>query len=321
MFAYLSNDQPLDTGNSAVDNVLPQRRQADHLVDLYWKRLDILEPLLGKERFTHHYNALFTGAKLHFDERIFTSTLNVIFALATQAQESVNFRERDQASKTYFLRAWSLLQPEISIWHSSSIEFVQCLLLMARYLQCTNSLHQTWMTVGSASRIAQSLGLHIPERNIPASNEEAELKRKVWSQCVYLDRYANFSTLLCSFKFTKILRWLSGSLCRIPMVPLASFSSTLSYDLQQMCGYSDETNDLTITMDNLNDIVGHIMLLQLHSNSLFAENKRLPNSTPNIEIEAIMQIDNCLNGLLRSHESRLEDSSEKRAKDILTSLR
>ncbi|KAJ5323217.1 hypothetical protein N7476_001817 [Penicillium atrosanguineum] len=196
MFACLPCGQPFIAEIASVENVLPLRRQADQLVNLYWDRLDVLDPLLDKEGFFRCYNALFRGIKLPCDERIFTSTLNAIFALATQVQEAVHFRARDTASKKYFLRAWSLLGPETSIWNSSSLELVQCLLLMARYLQCTNSLHHTWMAVGSALRISQSLGLHIPERNVSPSNGQSRLKREVWSQCVFLDSIHHTRILL-----------------------------------------------------------------------------------------------------------------------------
>jgi hypothetical protein len=85
-----------------------------------------------------------------------------------------------------------LLRPESIIWEPGSLELVQCLLLMGRYLQCTNNPHQTWMAVGSAVRIAQSLGLHL--REVPSSNppaRDSRLRRHLWKWCVFMDSFAS----------------------------------------------------------------------------------------------------------------------------------
>ncbi|KAG9783932.1 hypothetical protein KCU88_g2932, partial [Aureobasidium melanogenum] len=181
----------MDGVSTHADNVLPPRRHADHLVSLYWERLDSLDPLLDQDRFSTAYELLFTGGELDCDERIFVSTLNAIFALSTQLQESSSPHQRNEASKTFFQRAWSLLGPDAIVWGHASLELVQCLLLLARFLECTRNLHQTWMTIGSAVRIAQSLGLHIQDR-LPSPdplNPDSRRRRRVWNYCAWLDSY------------------------------------------------------------------------------------------------------------------------------------
>lgn len=174
-----------------ADNVLPPRKYADHLVDIYWQHIQPLDPILDRELFSRSYRAMFAGTSLEVDERIFVSTLNAVFALSTQLRESMPPEHRDEASNTFFSRAWALLRTESIIWEPGSLELVQCLLLMSRYLQCTNNPHQTWMAIGSAVRIAQSLGLHIPDN--PSSgclSPQSQLSERVWQCCVSLDRYA-----------------------------------------------------------------------------------------------------------------------------------
>ena len=191
MFGSLSRRQTADSSLHA-DNVLPPRKPADHLVSLYWRYIEPLEPLLDQEHFFRSYQTLFTGSELDHDESIFISTLNTVFALATQLQETTLPEQRDEASKAFFQRAWSLLPPETIVWGSGSLELVQCLLLMSRYLQCTRNLHQTWMAVGSAVRIAQSLGLHVPDQSSSGPlTRDGRLRRQVWQCCVSMDRYEN----------------------------------------------------------------------------------------------------------------------------------
>lgn len=171
------------------DSVLPPRKHADHLVDIYWRFIHPIEPLVDKHTFSESYQDLFAGDTLvDATEHVFLSTLNTVFALATQLQESLRPEEREEASRAYFHRAWALLRPETVVCEPGSLELVQCLLLASRYLQCTNNPHQTWMAVGTAIRIAQSLGLDVPEETSEQSKDVSRLRKQVWRCCVFIDR-------------------------------------------------------------------------------------------------------------------------------------
>lgn len=173
--------------SESPEYVLPPRRQADNLMDVYWFYVDPLYPFLDREQWEKSYHDLFAGASISADERVFVATLNIILALSTQLLESLRPEKRDESSNSYFKRAQDLLH--LSIWASGSTELVQCLLLMSQYLQSTNNPHQTWMVVGSAIRTAQSLGLHLPETSADAStSQKRELFRRLWHGCVLMDR-------------------------------------------------------------------------------------------------------------------------------------
>lgn len=179
---------PSNEGQNA-DNVLPPRKHADHLAGLYWQHLEPLEPLLDKDHFYNSYHLLFAGNELDCDEQIFVSILNAIFALSTQLQETIPSEQRRATAQTFFYRAWSLLRPDAVLWQTASLEIVQCLLLIARYLHCTRNLHQTWMAVGCAVRMAQGLGLHLcDESTTDPPNSDIRLGRQVWQRCVYMDK-------------------------------------------------------------------------------------------------------------------------------------
>ena len=172
-----------------ADNVLPPRKQADHLASLYWQHLDPLEPLLDKNHFYQSYQLLFDGNELDCDQRVFVCTLNAIFALSTQVQEFIPAEQRTEASRTFFHRGWSLLRPQNTLWEAGSTETVQCLLLLARYLQGTRNLQTTWMVVGVAVRMAQGLGLHLPHASPgPPFHDNQKIARQVWQCCVSIDR-------------------------------------------------------------------------------------------------------------------------------------
>ncbi|RXG42334.1 hypothetical protein VDGE_09607 [Verticillium dahliae] len=172
---------------SDVSYVLPPRRQADHLMDLYWFYVDPLYPFLNRQRWNQTYNAIFAGGAIDADERIFMASLNVIFALSTQLLEASTPEQREEQSSVYFQRAQALLP--MNPWDAGSIDLVQCLLLTSQYLQSTDHPHQTWMVVGSAIRTAQGLGLHLPETSGDRTDlGERELLRRIWYGCVLMDR-------------------------------------------------------------------------------------------------------------------------------------
>lgn len=170
------------------DNVLPSRKVADQLVATYWAHLHPLNPLLDEKQFGLSYKALFAGTLTDGEERPFLTSLNVILAMSTQYQEHIALDQRQQDSLAYFCRAWNLLRLGQAIWDVPSLELVECLLLMATYLQCTNKPHQTWVAVGSAVRIAQGLGLHVPECLAGADWQEKARRKRIWYSCAFLDK-------------------------------------------------------------------------------------------------------------------------------------
>lgn len=122
-------------------------------------------------------------------------TLNVVFALASQYSEALLAKERETASAKFFDRAQDLLN--LDLWGTGSVQLVQCLLLMAQYLQSINSLHQCWMVGGLATRVAEGLGLHLPETSSNASCILLrEHLRRLWHGCILLDRYVLLATYI-----------------------------------------------------------------------------------------------------------------------------
>lgn len=172
-----------------IDYTLPPRRTADRLVGVYWFYVDPLYPFLDRAQWEQAYEGIFAGAPMAGDERLFVTTLNVIFALSTQLLESLDSEHRDDSSDAYFRKAQDLLR--LNLWDPGSLELVQCLLLMSQYLQSTSFPHQMWMVVGAAVRTAQSLGLHLAETTEKVELQRRELSRRLWYGCVLMDRYVS----------------------------------------------------------------------------------------------------------------------------------
>ncbi|KAL4793685.1 C6 transcription factor [Aspergillus venezuelensis] len=169
------------------DYVLPPRRTADSLMEVYWHYVFPLYPLVDSIRLQKEYLRIWTGDSGSSDENMMMCTFNVIFALACQLADFVVPEERETSATTFFSRAKDLLH--FNLWDSGSASLIQCLLLMAQYLQSTDSAHQCWIVTGLAIRNAQSMGLHLPQTiNQLANPQEQQLARKIWHGCVLMDR-------------------------------------------------------------------------------------------------------------------------------------
>ncbi|KAI9714706.1 MAG: hypothetical protein M1828_001135 [Chrysothrix sp. TS-e1954] len=292
LFGTFDLKQSASSTAEQTNSILPPRKNADHLLKLYWQSLESIEPTLDQDAFYRSYQTIYMGGDLTCDERVFMSTLCVVFAFGTQLQDNLPLANREEAGRLYFLRAWSLLKPDKIIWESGSIELVQCLLLMSRFLQCTTNQHQTWMVLGFAVRLAQSLGLHVSS---DATSNDRGLsgwsKRELWHQCAYLDRS---------------LAW---SLGRPLLVPLESVPSA---------GRSPPSSELlrntSASLWKLDRITSHILLAQTTARGKFAEVYGVSSSTTKADMNTATHFEDCLAKLNASFESVQQTFSEAESK-------
>ena len=179
--------QPKIHNGPSVEYVLPSRKTADGLLDVYWNAVHPLYPFLDRRQFQRMYEGTWAGEPSESDESLMMCTLNVVFALASQFSDSLAPKERESSARKYFDRAQDLLN--LDLWDIGSVQLVQCLLLMGQYLQSTNSPHQAWMVTGLTVRIAEGLGLHLPETSVRIDDvHQRELVRRLWHGCVVMDR-------------------------------------------------------------------------------------------------------------------------------------
>jgi hypothetical protein len=163
---------------------LPPRGYADHLVHIYWRFVEPVEPILDYQRFVENYEKIYSasGGPPCTRSDLWLCILNAVFALAVQRQEHIPPQQRNEQANRFFLRAWTLLPADL-LWMPASLELLQSLILINRYLHCTDNQQKTWMSAGVAIRMAQTMCGSRGERR-----DEA-LKLKVWASCVALDRF------------------------------------------------------------------------------------------------------------------------------------
>ncbi|EXJ74277.1 uncharacterized protein A1O5_02573 [Cladophialophora psammophila CBS 110553] len=169
------------------DYVLPSRQQADRLLEVYWRIVDPLYPFVDKDDFMGKYQSLWTGNPTMDDEVCFICLLNAIFAISCILDSSIRPSDRVSSGEVFHKRA--LVYLDLEFLQHRSVHTVQCLLLLAQYLQSTSEPQQCWLFAGLAIRIAQSLGLDLPSTSSRTSNGKLnDFLRKVWHGCVLMDR-------------------------------------------------------------------------------------------------------------------------------------
>ncbi|KAK8122661.1 hypothetical protein PG984_011331 [Apiospora sp. TS-2023a] len=190
LFEPLDLDPPSLVSESAAKQ-LPSRVDAERLVDIYFQHVDPIEPVLDHTRFLRVVEEAYSGsgARPGAEHDTGLSIMNLVFALSVQRQELISQIKRQEDGNIYFKRAWVLLRLDTVLWEpAGSIELIQCLILMNRYLHCTSHQHKAWMASGLAIRVAQSISCHLPAPSDTESASDRRLKRQLLASCVGLDR-------------------------------------------------------------------------------------------------------------------------------------
>lgn len=179
---------------------LPSRRDADHLLDQFWRNFHLFYPWIHFPSFLKTYECLWKKASSEINDaetsrvglgsqacsqEVFHCALNVIFALGCEFANST--QQDDENPGCQFMdRANKLFS--IGILDQEGLSVVQTLLLLSIYLQSTQNPQQCWGITGLALRMAQGIGLHLDSNITLRNTMEIEMRRRVWHGCLLMDR-------------------------------------------------------------------------------------------------------------------------------------
>ncbi|OBS20254.1 hypothetical protein FPOA_06639 [Fusarium poae] len=169
----------------------------DHLVPTllrtFYDSIHPVFPLLHWSSFTTMYNSIgrpnMTLDDCHYqarDDLVFHAILNMVLALGCQRSKDALLSQRKQYADSFYRRSQRLVS--IETLDFASLEIVQLLLLRGIYLHYTSYANRCWNMVGVALRVAQSLGLNFEHAASSKSQLEREMRRRVWHNCIALDR-------------------------------------------------------------------------------------------------------------------------------------
>jgi len=150
---------------------------------------------------------------------------------------------------------------------------------MSRYLQCTDNSHQTWMIIGSAVRIAQSLDLHLHKASSLNSRNNNMRQVQLWQCCISMDRR---------------ISWMLG---RISMSAVSLAQFPISHN-----SFHDDGSEKVpyfryfAMMSELYEIANYLIHVQISASSNFTDKLGLSRLYQHQEYCSVaVQLDNCLN--------------------------
>lgn len=180
-------------------SVLPDKRTADHLMELYWIYVHPHIPLLYRSLFVRQYRNTVHGSSgsASVDNnnkpppaqavggKVPTLLLLAVYALAARYSDTGGPRKEGiywQAGEVYAAKAKEILHEDFG---SSRLSTVQALLLLAYREIGTGAMAQSWIYVGMAVRMAQDLGLFrdVDKWFLPVNAfayEEKQTRKRVW---------------------------------------------------------------------------------------------------------------------------------------------
>jgi Fungal specific transcription factor domain len=176
-------------------SVYPTRRKADDYLHCFWEFIHPVFPVIHKTSFVAKYEKLWLpddteqhdDSRTDLEEVVFTSNLNLIFALGCQFSALIPATQKRAAAGDFYHRSRHLFH--FDILDSKSISLVQMLLLTGVYLQSTPHANRCWNSIGLAIRLAQSLGLHFDYAGRrPETQLTCQMRRRIWHTCILLDK-------------------------------------------------------------------------------------------------------------------------------------
>ncbi|KAK4129982.1 hypothetical protein BT67DRAFT_446094 [Trichocladium antarcticum] len=185
-------------GLPEVISVLPDKLQADILLNRYFECVDPVYPMLHRQTFYADYEHFWSLAQPEKDcsDAAFVALISVMLALGTQFVTSTSPAERKQTAEFYASASNQALRM-CSYLSTASIKTIQAMVLITYFLINDNHASDGWAFGGILMRQAYAMGLHRdPNIVVPdAPPFEKQQRRKVWQAVLLQD---TFLTVLLS---------------------------------------------------------------------------------------------------------------------------
>ncbi|KAE8355869.1 putative C6 transcription factor [Aspergillus coremiiformis] len=173
-----------------LEELLPHRRVADELVNLYLSTFETTYRVLHVPTFLKQYEAYWSGTEFT-DMAFIAKLLTVMAASSCFFSPTTRLNEQDtlhRAAGRWIMAVQSWIA---SINVSSTIDFnmlqIQCILILARQADATDG-DVVWISSGSLIRSAMMIGLHRNPARFPRMTRFwAEMRRRLWATVLELD--------------------------------------------------------------------------------------------------------------------------------------
>jgi hypothetical protein len=185
-------------GLQEVISVLPDKVQADILMERYFECVDPVYPMIHRQTFYADYEQFWSLPQPEKD-RVDGSLVAMVFAMlamGTQFVTTTSPKERQQTAEFYVSAAHQALRMS-SYMNKASVRSIQAMVLITYFLINDNHASDGWAFAGVLIRQAYAMGLH-RDPNIVCPNSsifEKQMRRKLWQAVLLQD---TFLTVLLS---------------------------------------------------------------------------------------------------------------------------
>jgi len=179
-------------------SVLPDKVQADILLDRYFECVDPVYPMIHRQTFYADYSSfwLMKPADKNTSDGALVAMIFAMLAMGTQFVTSNPPKENQQTAEFYVSAAHQSLRMS-SYLNKPSIRSIQAMVLITYFLINDNHASDGWAFAGILIRQAYAMGLH-RDPNIVCPHAtlfEKQVRRKLWQAVLLQD---TFLTVLLS---------------------------------------------------------------------------------------------------------------------------
>ena len=178
--------------------VLPEKIQADILLEQYFECVDPVYPMIHRQTFYADYEHFWSLPQSEKDtvDGALVALVFAMLAMGTQFIESTPPKDRQQTAEFYVSAAHQALRVS-SYLNKANIRSIQSMVLITYFLINDNHASDGWAFAGILIRQAYAVGLH-RDPNIVCPNAsifDKQVRRKVWQAVLLQD---TFLTVLLS---------------------------------------------------------------------------------------------------------------------------
>ncbi|KAH6673560.1 fungal-specific transcription factor domain-containing protein [Halenospora varia] len=185
-------------GLPEVISVLPEKLQADILLERYFECVDPVYPMIHRQTFYADYEHFWNLPQPEKDraDAALVALIFSLLAMGTQFVTTTIAQERQQTAEFYVSAAHQALRMS-SYLNKASIRSIQAMVLITYFLINDNHASDGWAFAGILIRQAYAMGLHRdPNIVVPnASIFDKQMRRKLWQAVLLQD---TFLTVLLS---------------------------------------------------------------------------------------------------------------------------
>ncbi|KAK4623733.1 Transcriptional activator protein acu-15 [Fulvia fulva] len=188
--SYEKTDSTSQRNSQQYPLRLPTRKIADHWLETFFATIHVAHPVVCQQRFRLQYVKFCESLSTSDVSRTWSATFLSILALGSYYDTFSNGESWDSCThEGYFMYSQAMTKSHGS---EHSRDYVCLLIVQCLYLLATVQTDKCWTTLGTAIRIAQSLGLHVEDEATRRESHhfqiEHEMRRRTWHSLYVLDR-------------------------------------------------------------------------------------------------------------------------------------